>query len=421
VSGGATASFVYDGDGNRVKGTVNGVTTVYVGSHYEYNVNTGVATSYYYAGSTRVAMRQGGVVSYLHGDHLGSASLTTDASGTPTSQLRYLPYGAPRPGYPTGNVPTDYRFTGQRSEEASLGSLYDFGARMYSPVLGRFLSADTIVPSPGNPQALNRYSYVLNNPLAYKDPNGHWPIPNAVAMLQSTVNWLDAKMNPATDIAAGLTVEVANQLSGREIVSLPTMERGANAPSGHQAVIGTQAGANYLAGLALGHGYNAVADFAHNQVGLFETTFSTELSGNVNYPMGGGASAVVIAGAGPIYGFEDPKNKSIDAYAGWSTSGGWSASGGYGAYADVSFDGWQSGLPFQPSGPKGSLAQGGIGIGTPGVSVNSHVAISYSEKQGAFHLPEFAMRAMADTWWFFETQNGSTLQLDDPRRSVRQY
>ena len=84
-----------------------------------------------------------------------------------------LPYGAPRPDYPTGSVPTDYRFTGQRSEEASLGSLYDYGARFYSSSLGRFLSADTIVPSPGNPQSLNRYAYTLNNPLKYIDPSGH--------------------------------------------------------------------------------------------------------------------------------------------------------------------------------------------------------------------------------------------------------
>jgi RHS repeat-associated protein len=103
-------------------------------------------------------VRQGGVVSYLHADHLGSASLATTSGGAVHSQQRYLPYGAER--WHTGTLPTDYRFTGQRSEEATLGSLYDYGARFYSPVLGRFLSADTIVPSPGNPQSLNRYSYV---------------------------------------------------------------------------------------------------------------------------------------------------------------------------------------------------------------------------------------------------------------------
>jgi hypothetical protein len=46
------------------------------------------------------------------------------------------------------------------------------GAREYDPSLGRWLSADTIVPDPANPQSWNRYSYVLNNPLKYVDPTG---------------------------------------------------------------------------------------------------------------------------------------------------------------------------------------------------------------------------------------------------------
>jgi hypothetical protein len=45
---------------------------------------------------------------------------------------------------------------------------------MYSPLLGRFLSADTIVPNYANPQLLNRFSYAIGNPLKYKDPSGHW-------------------------------------------------------------------------------------------------------------------------------------------------------------------------------------------------------------------------------------------------------
>jgi hypothetical protein len=43
-----------------------------------------------------------------------------------------------------------------------------------SPYINRFLSADTVVPGAGNPQAWNRYSYVLNNPLRYTDPTGHY-------------------------------------------------------------------------------------------------------------------------------------------------------------------------------------------------------------------------------------------------------
>jgi RHS repeat-associated protein len=111
------------------------------------------------------------VVYYLHADHLGSTSLATTAGGGEVTNSRtwYHPYGTVRAGGST--LPTDYTFTGQRNE-AGIG-LMDYHARFYAPVLGRFISADTLVPSPGNPQSLNRYSYVLNSPLRYNDPSGH--------------------------------------------------------------------------------------------------------------------------------------------------------------------------------------------------------------------------------------------------------
>ena len=63
------------------------------------------------------------------------------------------------------------RFTAQR-EEADIG-LYFYNARWYDAELRCFVQADAVVPEPGNPQSLNRYSYVLNNPLKYADPSGH--------------------------------------------------------------------------------------------------------------------------------------------------------------------------------------------------------------------------------------------------------
>ncbi len=52
--------------------------------------------------------------------------------------------------------------------------LYNYDARLYDPVIGRFISADTEVPEPFNPQSLNRYTYCLNNPIIYIDPSGHF-------------------------------------------------------------------------------------------------------------------------------------------------------------------------------------------------------------------------------------------------------
>ncbi|MCL4458916.1 MAG: RHS repeat-associated core domain-containing protein, partial [Chloroflexi bacterium] len=64
-------------------------------------------------------------------------------------------------------------YTAQTWDE--LSSFYWYGSRAYDPSLGRFLSADTIVPDYKNPQSLNRYSYGYNNPVKYSDPTGHYP------------------------------------------------------------------------------------------------------------------------------------------------------------------------------------------------------------------------------------------------------
>jgi RHS repeat-associated protein len=119
-----------------------------------------------------VRKRKGGVLSYLYGDHLGSTSLTTNGSGGVTAFVRYKPFGVTRDF--TAALPTNFGYTAQRFE-ANTGYIYDYGARMYDEYIGRFISADTVVPGAGNPQALNRYSYSYNNPLKYTDRSGHCP------------------------------------------------------------------------------------------------------------------------------------------------------------------------------------------------------------------------------------------------------
>ena len=176
VSGTATASFSYDADGNRVKSVVNGETVIYVGNLYEKKIagSTTTHTKYYYFGGRRVAIRVAGTLSLLLSDHLGSTAVTAEgATGGRTAELRYKPWGESR-GNPFGATPTTYRFTGQR-EDAGIG-LYFYNARYYDPSLGRFTQADTIVPQPGNPAALNRYLYTLGNPLKYTDSSGHFVI-----------------------------------------------------------------------------------------------------------------------------------------------------------------------------------------------------------------------------------------------------
>jgi RHS repeat-associated protein len=134
-------------------------------------------------------------------------------NGTLAGSTKYYPYGDSRNS--TGDLATDKLFTGQRLDDTGL---YYYGARYYDPTIGRFISPDpfvqlsngldfvsyqltvntiplglgsvgnlqvmypqAVLAVPMNPQALNRYSYVLNNPLKYTDPTGYYDFKKAVA------------------------------------------------------------------------------------------------------------------------------------------------------------------------------------------------------------------------------------------------
>jgi RHS repeat-associated protein len=99
----------------------------------------------------------------------GLESSVSDAAGQAVGRVQYDPYGEVL----TSTLPitlTDRLFTGARFD-GTIG-LYQMGARWYDPALGRRIQADSIVPEPGNLHALNRYSYVYNNPLRFVDPTG---------------------------------------------------------------------------------------------------------------------------------------------------------------------------------------------------------------------------------------------------------
>jgi RHS repeat-associated protein len=83
-----------------------------------------------------------------------------------------MPYGAIRSE--TGSLNSNYMFTDQERDVET--GLYNYGARLYDPIMGVFSSSDIVVPSFADPQSLNRYNYCRNNPLAYVDPTGHNPI-----------------------------------------------------------------------------------------------------------------------------------------------------------------------------------------------------------------------------------------------------
>lgn len=121
-----------------------------------------------------------GTVQYLHPEHLGRIGQITNASKGLVQDLYFRPYdGGVRWSAngnfgPSGNASTRRSYTGQYEEASQwMGSLMDYKARFYSPYLNRWLQPDTMVPSAGNPQTLNRFTYAADNPVRYNDPDGH--------------------------------------------------------------------------------------------------------------------------------------------------------------------------------------------------------------------------------------------------------
>jgi RHS repeat-associated protein len=131
-----------------------------------------VVTKYYFAGTTRIAMRSGTSLNFILTDHLGSTSSVVNASGQEVAKTLYKAWGETR--FTSDTLPTKYTYTGQYSNVSDFGLMF-YNARWYDPYLNHFTQPDSIVPNPGNPQAWDRYAFVYNNPLKYTDPSGHDP------------------------------------------------------------------------------------------------------------------------------------------------------------------------------------------------------------------------------------------------------
>jgi RHS repeat-associated protein len=118
----------------------------------------------------KTAEYRGGTVYFYAANHLGSVAAVMDRNGTVVEQLRFYPFGERR----LGSGGERQQFTGQERDGES-GNDY-FGARYYWSGAGRWLGADPVLGEMTNPQRLNRYAYVLNDPVNYIDPDGEDPI-----------------------------------------------------------------------------------------------------------------------------------------------------------------------------------------------------------------------------------------------------
>ena len=129
----------------------------------------GEIITYYIAANQRVARRDGQGLVYYHQEHGNSTRLLTDGAGAVANRYDYSAYGGRTLEHHT--FENEFTFADGRNDDET--GLLQMGARFYNSKLGRFVSADSIVPDLYDPQALDRYAYVQNDPLNYWDPTGH--------------------------------------------------------------------------------------------------------------------------------------------------------------------------------------------------------------------------------------------------------
>ena len=181
ITGANGFTYTYDADGNRVKKS-NGTTgTIYwyaaVGVIAETDLAGNNAKEYIFFNGNRVARKDSnGQVFYYFSDHLKTTAVITDSVGNIKSESDFDPWGVERRVVDSFN--NAYKFTG-KERDPETGFDY-FGARYYGSNIGRFVTPDwaakaVAVPYAdyGNPQSLNLYSYVKNNPTTLVDDDGH--------------------------------------------------------------------------------------------------------------------------------------------------------------------------------------------------------------------------------------------------------
>ncbi|MBI5388209.1 MAG: glycohydrolase toxin TNT-related protein [Verrucomicrobia bacterium] len=170
-----TNTFGYDANGARLWKQGTNALQVWIGDFYE--ERNGQRLYHIQADGRRVCTFDGAatnILEYYHSDHLHSSSVLTDGNGNRVQHHEYSAYGRDRFTESSTAFPVSRRYTGQVLDEDT--GLYFYGARYYDADLGRFVQPDVVISDLSNPQSYNRYTYTLNNPLKYVDPNGHQPV-----------------------------------------------------------------------------------------------------------------------------------------------------------------------------------------------------------------------------------------------------
>ncbi|GFJ87002.1 RHS repeat-associated core domain-containing protein [Phytohabitans rumicis] len=170
---GKTTEFGYDADGERLIRRDPAGRTLYLdGQELRLDKASGkkTTTRYYPHGGSVVALRTAAGVTWLAGDHQGTAQIAVDSATQQVVHRRQTPFGQARGAAVTW--PGEKGFVGG-TVDGSTG-LTQLGARLYDPGIGRFVSVDPVMVLT-DPQQMHGYAYANNSPVTFSDPTGLAP------------------------------------------------------------------------------------------------------------------------------------------------------------------------------------------------------------------------------------------------------
>ena len=163
-------SYTYNGLGDRLRQTVNGVTSTYA-NDYAAGLTQVLddGTSTYLYGVGRIGQYDT-AMQHFGADGLGSVRQIYNSAGIVQMNGRYDPFGNVMSA--NGNATSVYGFTGEQTDATGLVYLR---ARYYDAGVGRFLTDDPWQGNPNQPMSYNDWLYVYGNPVNLTDPSGHDP------------------------------------------------------------------------------------------------------------------------------------------------------------------------------------------------------------------------------------------------------
>lgn len=285
---GQTSWFHYDASGLRIHKSGPDGDIFYFNALLE-EVNN-VDVKYYMAGPVLVAKQSGGTKTWFHADRLGSIRLMTDSHGKAVQHYGYDAWGSVVESI--GNAANERGFTGHYSDTHS-GLVY-MNARYYDAELGRFISPDSVVPEPGNSQALDRYAYAYNNPINNTDPTGHAPVVAALAVVASSVAAVSAGASTwlAVTAVVGAGLSIAGYYTKDPLLStiggVMLGFAGGFAATGliSQGILGASVAAATSPMSPLGDGVKKAIGWAYTAYGLFRGSNAEFKSGQLEAPQG---------------------------------------------------------------------------------------------------------------------------------------